>query len=195
MQLSIKSLYMILLMGLTIKTFGQNNKKRKVEKFDIKKLIHFKTENKVEDTLSDGSIVKYFEDSKEIQETVTEPNSVYINVKQYFKETLLLKREEHFFYEMPIGVMKVYDVSGNLISEVNYETIFKFSLDDIHELLLKKYSINIFKDKNFGILRHFYGTPIPYYEVHILSGMQMRVIHINGINGEIIDEKEFYIER
>ena len=162
--------------------------KRKIEKFNIEKLYQFKAKNKVADTLADGSIVIYFDNAEIIQETIKMPNSVYKSNRQYFKDNLSLKKEELYFYDMPVGTTREYDPSGKLIMEVDYDSIFKYSLNDLSKNTLQNYSIDLFRDKHFGIMRHIEDLQNPYYELLIYSGGLIRVLIINGITGKIISD-------
>jgi len=167
---------------------GIDSMKKKMEKFDLTRLNQLKKKHKTEDTLADGSIVKYIENADIIQESVIEPNGLFQTHKQYFRENLMLKREERKFYDMPIGKVIDYNRTGKIISEIDYDALFPYSLTNLTKDVLQNYQVDLLKDKNFGIQRHIEDKTNPYYELHLYNGNVIHVVLISGTTGKIISE-------
>ncbi|MFL9482351.1 hypothetical protein ACI6Q2_06190 [Chitinophagaceae bacterium LWZ2-11] len=140
-------------------------------------------------TLSDSTIVwqSQFENGYVERVTDSETNNFY-SYREYYKSGLLREIGSRFKKgEFQKGVWQYYDEHGKLIKEVNYDSAYKFSWDDII-LLLKKEEISwnqlvtIGRDSTIQNGARWYVL----WEKQPGGG---EMITINGTTGEIISKK------
>lgn len=146
--------------------------------------LYLKFDSDVLKKLTDCSSSYYLEDStrvqiqtcgEEIQEIRTPHNSLYSWDRRYYKygETKTLKTSGEFFQGAPIGVHKLYDKTGALVVERNYNVHFTFTLKDVALKMKKEFNLDIMDtNQNISISGvaffdsryiFYYVCPPPYY--------------------------------
>lgn len=175
---------------VVLKCFSQNppQKKGPMEKFDIKKFQSLKLNKRDIDISKDGSIATYSESHAGFQITSTHPNTRLMTMKEYYHDNLSLNLVRHFFGRMPVGIEYVYDHSGKLINEIDYDAPFKFSFNDVTNKIKEKYKTDITQPGAGEIYRDASNLNSPYYDVSIVKNDIKTRIRIDGNTGEIIGE-------
>lgn len=114
-------------------------------------------------------------------------------IKKTFSLDGFLRKENHFFYNVPVGISRSYSEKGDMINEINHDKNPKrlFTIDQLNEKIISLYGINlrapvIKKNENYSV--DFHQSEIPSYTVSIRNGNSYRTVEINSINGETLWE-------
>ena len=170
---------------------GQNNKKIITEKFDIKTFEKNKIDGEYNFVLDDGTKIR--QSSTEIdygEFVIPPPPQLFITSKQYFKtgelQALLILYPNDF-----IKLKKVYDKDGKLVEETNFDIPYKFSFEQLLELIKnEKDKIDLF-DRNTSITRGVLDEG-PIWEITYKKVfMRRELIKVNGITGEILERSHY----
>jgi len=174
---------------------------------------------RLNDTLANGSIISYGEAQSGYQTILKMPDSKYIVSKQYFKDNLKLEHISHSFGQMLVGLTLFYDHSGKLIRQINEDSLYKFTLDDVAAKIKATYHLDLYKDEKVSIIKYLTDTHLPYYAINIkdrvdhdppttitsseyykqidqmanLRAIKTKTIEIDGVSGNIIRETPFQI--
>lgn len=167
-----------------------------MEKFDV---IRFK-ENKSGDEYvynENDTIVKLYETDECYMKQLSFKQKNFKYNFCYDKASSSLISEFSFFYKMPIGTWKEYDLKGNTIKSKNYDEGYPFTVD---ELILKlKSELNI--DLNDNKENQFETTSLHRmfdkethknaYFINIRAGNEgsHRLIKIDGEDGQVLADK------
>ncbi len=164
-----------------------------LSKFNISKFQNLREQGLNHYYLEDSTKLKLEEYASLYQLTLNLPNSHYSYSYQYYKTTLGLKRSGMFFQRNLIGTHKLYDLEGDVIEEIQNDTAFTFTLNELDSALIKDYDIHIMDmDKIIGVsmedsFKPVYG--IAYSVDNNPFGM-WRFIQIDGKTGEILQDFE-----
>ena len=170
---------------------SQNNKKITTEKFDIKTFEKNKIDGEYNFVLDDGTKIR--QSSTEIdygEFVIPPPPQLFITSKQYFKtgelQALLILYPNDF-----IKLKKVYDKDGKLVEETNFDIPYKFSFEQLLELIKnEKDKIDLF-DRNTSITRGVLDEG-PIWEITYKKVfMRRELIKVNGITGEILERSHY----
>ena len=138
-------------------------------------------------------------------------NNAFSTRRRYSKSSLMLLGESRRFYNLPI-VSKTFDDEGNLINTRNFEKErnYSFTVEMLVEKFKTEFDIDLTVRIGFwmDVRRLFcqenkipmYGIRIPLMDAdadidrHLNIGLepipeQVRIIHINGITGELISDE------
>lgn len=77
------------------------------------------------------------------QETITYLNTPIIKRYMYDKYTLNMTKEVTSFYDCIIGLRKEYNEEGVLIKEINYDSPYAFSWQDLVQKMKLEYDIDL----------------------------------------------------
>ncbi|PKF75989.1 hypothetical protein CW752_01370 [Chryseobacterium sp. PMSZPI] len=209
-QLIISALFSLLVNGCkgqTRRTIFNNVKKDTMEYFNINRYKDLKPNPKYS---GQGFYIDNNGDEIRIMGNLTggpdveirKPNSPYKTIKTYHKNSSP-KSISKIFYSFPVGIFKEYDESGKLIREVNNDTPYKFSIDDLINKIKKEYDVDIvgdYKDSDktqimvnrwLGYKEDWsiYKKNVPMYQVSIRDKGTPIVLEINALTGDTISKK------
>lgn len=142
-----------------------------------------------------NKIIRYSEynGNISIQENIVD--SPYMSLKVYSQKTLMLIREDQFFYNFCIGSTKVYNEKGVLINSIDCDLKYVFSVSKLIEKIKTKYSVDLTTRKANGTVSTVsrnYSNGKDCYDVtiYLTSSLKgpMKNIIIDGNTGEVISE-------
>lgn len=194
--------------GQTHRTTFNNVKKDTMEYFNINRYKDLKPNPKysgqgfyIDNNGDEIRIIGNLTGGPDVE--IRKPNSPYKTIKTYHKNSSL-KSINKIFYSFPVGTFKEYDESGKLIREVNNDTAYKFSIDDLINKIKKEYDVDIvgdYKDSDkiqimvsrwLGYKEDWsiYKKNVPMYQVSIRNkeGAPI-VLEINALTGDTISKK------
>ena len=163
------------------------------ERFDIETFEKNKDEaNDYEFTLEDGTQIRQSGGSVDYLEFITPPPpNLFITVKNYYKSGSL----KGYVIRYPNNFMKLrkeYDEDGRLTEYINYDTPFKFTFEQLLELLKKQEDPIDLKDRFTEIYRLAEGDKVTWtveytrYKTGSDGHSELIIMTIDGITGEIL---------
>ncbi|WP_010520665.1 hypothetical protein [Aquimarina agarivorans] len=131
-------------------------------------------------------------DNEFYNETIKPPlPETFITDKRYYPSGNLKSELVHFPNRF-LKSLKKYDETGKLIEEINYDKPFKFSFEQLIELIKnEKDSIYVFDKKNTTISRSNDNYGAFWYITYKKVPMRREVIKIGGITGEILERSHY----
>ncbi len=124
-------------------------------------------------------------------------NTPFKDYFEYYNDKIKVK--SFLFYAFQYGIRKEYDDNGKLIKEINFEKDYKFSIENVCELIKKEYGIDLMKNTSNtdtirydcnrikkeifkGDIRYCYFVSIAYNT----EGGASKLIAIDGTTGKIL---------
>lgn len=170
----------------------QNEIEMTTETFDIETFKKNKVNNEYNFVLDDGTKIRQYSSKDNFTEIISpsKSTSLFQTQKEYFKNgklhLMFISFERNF-----IKSKKEYDETGKLIKEINYDIPFKFTFEQLLELLQKEKDTIDILDKSTVITRGVIdeGT---LWEVEWKKTFGRReTLKVDGITGEVL-ERSFY---
>ena len=128
------------------------------------------------------------------EEIITKKGALISTYKKYYNSGKLKLKGDFFPNDFEKGTWKEYDEQGKLIKETNYDAPYKFTWEDILELL-SKYKINL-SDPELEIGRGNSTKGTSWYIVwDKLDKSGLNVMNIDGVTGEITRKSELEYPR
>lgn len=171
-----------------IKTFDKKKKKKTSYTFNSL------------DVDGDSVRVTYLDDASFYIEYIEKLGTPFVIQKKYDKRTLNLIKKSQTFYKNNYGYSYNYDIFGNLTEKKNEDKEFAFSLEQLRNLMLEKYNLDIFvknkdEDKNPIIQRavnpsvYYIKLPINDFrnKAIIVDGIRKDLFEIDGDSGQILE--------
>ena len=127
-------------------------------------------------------------------------NSPYEIITGFSNKTRRLLIQGKEFYQMNIGIDKVYNENGECIKEIDWDKPYKFSIKDLIEKIQKEYHINLENKREGASVRRFEYEKLdnkPFYEVSIKSKeneLKRDYILIDGKTGKTLFESFYYMK-
>lgn len=183
--------YLIVL--LTVLTINANEI-NPIEKFNIQNFNQNKTGSSYTKILADRTTIRQRVIEQEgftfYEEEMLPFNSPY-RYKKIFYYNGQLARNGTRFYNNLIGIVKEYDLNGNLVGQIDYDAPFQFSFKDLAEKMKKEYNIDIYDLKEGFTVRRYNDKTMdiktPYYQINFMFNTEtgnVREILIDGKNGK-----------
>jgi len=160
-------------------------------KFDIAYFTKHKNYNIAIDTLRHGTIITLI-DGNYYSENIKKVNSPYSINYRFYKNSYNIRSSGTSFYDAATGIYNEYDENGKIVKSIDYNNIYKFSIQDLIALFKSKYKIDLTTSKDIVHVVSTYrnNTNIqitPEYTILIRGkSPKFRQIKVNGINGKII---------
>lgn len=169
-----------------------NQKQTSMEKFDIAEFNKKSNNGEYQFTLKDGSQVRQIENAASQDYTVEmknppDPHSV---LKLFYFKSGNLKAQGEKFYSFPIGKWMFYDESGLLIKETNWDSAYKFTIEDLDKKM-RDMGINIMQMKpGVDVHRASVGNPlyIVSYPIDPTNIYDVYELKIDGISGKTVEK-------
>ncbi len=163
-----------------------------METFDIAEFNKNSINGEYTYTLKDGSQVRQIENSSSQDYTVEikNPPNPHSVLKLFFMKSGKLKATGEKFYSFPIGVWRYYDESGTLTKETNWETNYKFTIEELDKKM-QDIGINIMQMKlGFDVHRASVGVPLYFvsYPIDPLNIYDVYELKIDGITGKTLEK-------
>ncbi|MEO8770639.1 MAG: hypothetical protein ABI402_11155 [Ferruginibacter sp.] len=164
-----------------------------MEKFDIKKFEEKKINGEYNFILNDGTQVRQIENknSKDYVEERKTASGMYTEIKLFFMGSGNLKTAGEKFYNFPVGKWKYFDEAGNLVKEPDWDTNYKFSVEDLAGKM-EEMEIDIMHNTSgINVSRSSTGAPLysVQYPVNPLNIYKLYSLKIDGITGKILEKK------
>ncbi|WP_238527902.1 hypothetical protein [Aquimarina agarivorans] len=175
----------------------QNNTTQKdttmtTEKFDIATFEKNKINTEYNFVLDDGTKVRQVEGENDY--SVYEypaPPELFMTFKRFYKSNKSLEQHVIRFPNRFLKKRLEYDKEGKLVEAVDYDKPFKFSFEQLLELIKKeKDTIDLF-DKNTTIGRGSDEKGTDWYITYKKVPMRREVIKVDGITGEILERSHY----
>ena len=129
------------------------------------------------------------------QVRISDTNTPYEQVFQYYIKTGILRKGTTLFYGMSIGKTYTYNEKGKLIKEENWDAPYKVSIEKLITICKQKLNLDLL-DKSLKITIHRYDKEKPIYIIRIpfpnTRNTEAKYITISADNGEILLEKEIH---
>lgn len=145
------------------------------------------------------TVTSFFLTNDDYQVTEYSKKSPYKAKKAFFLNGSI-KIENYYFYNVPIGISKIYDDKGNIVKVVDHDNNPKrsFTIDQLHEKIQSELGINLkepnlAKDESYSVDFHLSDTPS--YTVSVRKGNSYRTIEINAMNGDTLWERTGIFEK
>ena len=170
----------------------QNNVAMTTEKFDIETFEKNKIDGEYNFVLNDTIIKQFGGTDNYVEYLFPPPPNLFGEYKEYFYPSGKLKICMKIFPNEFDKTKKVYNKEGKLIEEINYDEPFKFSFNQLLELIKnEKDTIDIFDRKNTTIGRGSDENGTNWYITYKKVPMRREVIKIDGITGEILERSHY----
>lgn len=180
----------------------QKKIERTTETFDIETFDKNKIIDEYNFVLENGTKIRQTSSSDSYSEYITHPKpELFIEFKGYYKNGKL----KRYVIRYPNNFQKIrkeYNKDGKLIEEINYDTPFKFTFEELLELLKKeKETIDIF-NKNTSIARGINGvdwqgkidTNYTWYIEWKKTYGRRETLKVHGVTGEILERGHYPME-
>ena len=129
------------------------------------------------------------------QVRISDTNTPYEQVFQYYIKTGVLRKGTTLFYGMSIGKTYTYNEKGKLIKEENWDAPYKVSVEELITICKQKLNLDLL-DKSLKITIHRYNEEKAIYIIRIpfpnTRNTKAKYITISADNGEILLEKEIH---
>ena len=130
------------------------------------------------------------------QVRISDTNTPYEQVFQYYIKTGILRKGTTLFYGMSIGKTYTYNEKGKLIKEENWDAPYKVSVEELITICKQKLNLDLM-DISLDLTIHRYDKENPIYIIRIpdpdtMTGIEAKYITISADNGEILLEKEIH---
>ena len=130
------------------------------------------------------------------QVRISDTNTPYEQVFQYYIKTGVLRKGTTLFYGMSIGKTYTYNEKGKLIKEENWDTPYKVSIEELITICKRKLNLDLM-DMSLKLTVERYNEEKAIYIIRIpdpdtMTGIEAKYITISADNGEILLEKEIH---
>ena len=194
-------LYIVLLLSLGCK--AQEFDLRSMKRFDEKVFKDWEVDTSILNCNPATTYLKKGDKRAQIimdenfkQVRISDTNTPYEQVFQYYIKTGVLKKGTTLFYGMSIGKTHTCDEKGKLINEENWDATYKVSVEELIAICKQKLNLDLL-DKSLKITIHRYNEEKAIYISRIpdpdtMTGIEAKYITISADNGEILLEKEIH---
>ena len=130
------------------------------------------------------------------QVRISDTNTPYEQVFQYYIKTGILRKGTTLFYGMSIGKTYTYNEKGKLIKEENWDAPYKVSIEELITICKRKLNLDLM-DMSLKLTVERYNEEKAIYIIRIpdpdtMTGIEAKYITISADNGEILLEKEIH---
>ena len=130
------------------------------------------------------------------QVRISDTNTPYEQVFQYYIKTGVLRKGTTLFYGMSIGKTYTYNEKGKLIKEENWDTPYKVSIEELITICKQKLNLDLM-DMSLKLTVERYNEEKAIYIIRIpdpdtMTGIEAKYITISADNGEILLGKEIH---
>lgn len=165
-----------------------------MEKMDVNKFENNSSGGSFEFKLDDKTEVKQYKFADGYVEKMYPPNKLNYIYKEFYNNGRLKKTGQNFIKgDFPVGIWMEYDSTGIKIQEINYDTPYHLSIEDIFNYIKDKKIPFLMDNKystiNRGLLDSNYVWTIEWQA----SDDELISITLNDKTGEVIDRIETQI--
>ena len=194
-------LYIVLLLSLGCK--AQEFDLRSMKRFDEKVFKDWEVDTSILNCNPATTYLKKGDKRAQIimdenfkQVRISDTNTPYEQVFQYYIKTGVLKKGTTLFYGMSIGKTHTCDEKGKLIKEENWDAPYKVSVEELIAICKQKLNLDLM-DISLDLTIRRYNKENPIYIIRIpdpdtMTGIEAKYITISADNGEILLEKEIH---
>ena len=194
-------LYIVLLLSLGCK--AQEFDLRSMKRFDEKVFKDWEVDTSILNCNPATTYLKKGDKRAQIimdenfkQVRISDTNTPYEQVFQYYIKTGILRKGTTLFYGMSIGKTYTYNEKGKLIKEENWDAPYKVSVEELIAICKQKLNLDLM-DISLDLTIHRYDKENPIYIIRIpdpdtMTGIEAKYITISADNGEILLEKEIH---
>lgn len=164
-----------------------------MEKFDATKFHQFEKSKIANYILTDGTIIEAKQDDNGLfEEFRKKPGSPYSLGNLYYSN-LQIKKSFNYFYRMRYGKTYEYDERGNIVSRIDNDIEFRFSIEMLIDKMKREFDIDLMKPKDVFMADRYVdrATKNPEYLIlYTMSSSKLRRIVVHGITGKTVVDKE-----
>jgi hypothetical protein len=123
-------------------------------------------------------------------------NSPYEKIKGYSNSTKFLVAEGLDFYGSPIDKTIQYNEKHQIVKEIDYETPYKFTIEDLIEKIKKEYKVDLGDKSEGSAAGRTSKDGVFYYEVflrHKTGEQKMEYLLIDGTTGKTVLKSDFHV--
>ena len=194
-------LYIVLLLSLGCK--AQEFDLRSMKRFDEKVFKDWEVDTSILNCNPATTYLKKGDKRAQIimdenfkQVRISDTNTPYEQVFQYYIKTGVLRKGTTLFYGMSIGKTYTYNEKGKLIKEENWDAPYKVSVEELIAICKQKLNLDLM-DISLDLTIRRYDKENPIYIIRIpdpdtMTGIEAKYITISATNGEILLEKEIH---
>lgn len=175
----------------------QKTTQMKTELFNVKEYSKRKNEGKTTFTLGNGTIIRQFDVGEKEEliyveyETPLKPKYFFVYKEYYFNGVLKEKGLRFKQGKFQKGIWKKYDETGKLTKEIDYDKPFKFTFEQLVELLEKEKDTIDLYDKNTSITRGVIEEGAIWQIKWKKTFDRRETLKVDGITGKIL-ERSFH---
>ena len=142
------------------------------------------------DTKGNPLKITLIDDAEFYTEYIEKVGTPFTIEKKYYKNNLNLAQKSFKFYSVKYDYSYYFDELGNISNKTNEENGIEFSIPDLHELMLRKYGMDLYKvsdntDENFIVQRS--KDPYVYYIKKPLNTTIGTTILVNGLRQDLYE--------
>lgn len=211
MPISRLSLFFLVLFFTSLTAISKNQLEKWIDSKKFNLELFNKEKKKKENSYSYNAVdqqgnqlkITLIDDAENYVEFIESIGTPFVVEKRFNKINLNLVNQSQRFYTFEYGYTSIYDDFGNLINRVDHETNFQFSISDLHDLMLNKYNIDIYKisenkDANCIVQRSvnpsIYNVKIPIQMLGgksvVKDGIRQDLYVIDGNSGEVLSSPD-----
>lgn len=144
----------------------------------------------------DGRHIRQLHSGDGYQEVISRPDSPYEFLNTYDANGHLSGKAVRFYGNF-VGEALDFSPQGNIIKRINFDGPFKFTIDQLHAMMLKDYHVNIMETTRTDalgkvrlVLRSVYPPENrPYYEIFVISPTysgDLTTYLVDGVTGQML---------
>lgn len=169
----------------------QKHTEMTTETFDIETFEKNKLNGEYNFVLEDGTKIRQTSSDNSYSEYITHPKpELFMTFKGYYKRGRL----KRYVIRYPNNFQKIrkeYDKQGKLIEEIDYDKPFKFTFEQLLELIKKEKDTIDLYDKNTSIGRGSDEEGTVWFVTYKKNWGRREVIKIDGITGQILERSHY----
>lgn len=158
-----------------------------MEKFNITLFRSQAVDDEYVRVLSDSTIVDQMEISSGFIEKTTPPKGWFYEYKEYYSSGQLKSKGKYFLRgDYQAGLWITCDEKGNITSQIDYDKLYKLTLDSIFEILEKNEIPFERASSTNQITRNIVDKKATWFIQYRVLVDRTEVIQIDDANGQII---------
>ena len=141
--------------------------------------------------VSNDTTFELYNNTDSFKEIVNVQGQIITKNSVYDKQTMRLISEHNLFFNCLVGVSNFYNKRGKLIKQIDQDKNYPFSIYKIIEKLQSDYKIDVWAEKQkLSILRSGpRNNRFRYFILYYISRITSRSIIIDGVTGEVLEDR------
>lgn len=193
MKININIIITFIICCSSCKSQINNNLKKTnpMEKFNIDSFNLKKNNNEFVETKND-TLTRLAEFNDGYFKYTNRIDNPFQDRKVFFKDNQNIKIQATYFYDIPIGIYKIFDKNGNVLEEKNFDIVYNFSTAQLITKMTNEFNVDLLNTKNKGVSLIAEDNK-PVYLISLLLGSNpkgdTREVKIDAMNGQLISDE------